>query len=175
MPEGISDAVARGWADSAANAVVLIGAGTTFIAGADINIFKTLRTRAIPRALRGVSCATEHGGCGEAARGGHPWARPGGGLEFAVACHYRVAVASAQVGQPGDARHHSWRGWHAEVAAAQSPRHGARTVRKESSSRRHAHSRKASSTRSCPATCSTTRWHLRWRVRRRARFEKHAT
>ena len=46
VPEGISDAVARAGADSAADAIVLIGAGTTFIAGADINIFKTLRTRA---------------------------------------------------------------------------------------------------------------------------------
>ena len=38
VPEGISDAVARAGADSAADAIVLIGAGTTFIAGADINI-----------------------------------------------------------------------------------------------------------------------------------------
>ena len=35
----------------------------------------------------------------------------GGGLEVAMACHYRVAVPQAQVGQPeGEARHHSrWR------------------------------------------------------------------
>ena len=46
VPEGISDAIARASADDAADAIVLIGDGTTFIAGADINVFKTLKTRA---------------------------------------------------------------------------------------------------------------------------------
>ena len=45
VPEGITDAVARAGEDPAADAIVLIGAGTTFIAGADINVFKTLNTR----------------------------------------------------------------------------------------------------------------------------------
>src|SRR2546423_9688266 len=43
--EGIDRAVARGAADPAAEAIVLIGAGTTFIAGADIKVFETLKTR----------------------------------------------------------------------------------------------------------------------------------
>ena len=43
--EAIDDAVARAGSDPAADAVVLTGAGATFIAGADINVFKTLKTR----------------------------------------------------------------------------------------------------------------------------------
>ena len=45
VPEAISEAVERACADPDADAIVLIGAGTTFIAGADINIFKQLKTR----------------------------------------------------------------------------------------------------------------------------------
>src|SRR6476659_9559465 len=45
VPEGISEAVERAGHDAAADAIVLIGAGTTFIAGADINIFSELKTR----------------------------------------------------------------------------------------------------------------------------------
>jgi len=42
----IDDAVKRGVADPAADAIVLIGAGTTFIAGADIKAFDLLKTPA---------------------------------------------------------------------------------------------------------------------------------
>src|SRR6185295_12788626 len=45
VPEGISEAVDRAGRDSTADAIVLVGAGTTFIAGADINIFSQLKTR----------------------------------------------------------------------------------------------------------------------------------
>src|SRR5262245_5165180 len=46
VPEGISEVVERAAHDAGADAIVMIGAGTTFIAGADINIFKLLKTRA---------------------------------------------------------------------------------------------------------------------------------
>lgn len=102
VPEGISEAVERAANDSAADAIVMIGAGSTFIAGADINIFKQLKTReqsierseAIHARLRTIEdvakplVAAIHG------------TALGGGLEFAMACHYRVAVPSAKVGQP---------------------------------------------------------------------------
>ena len=102
VPEGIDAAVIRAAADPAALAVVLIGAGTTFIAGADIRYFETVRTREVSlersrnihaRLVRIESCpkplvAAIHG------------TALGGGLEFAMACHYRVAVPSAKVGQP---------------------------------------------------------------------------
>ena len=43
--EGIEENVARANDDPDVVAIVLIGAGTTFIAGADIKIFATLKTR----------------------------------------------------------------------------------------------------------------------------------
>jgi 3-hydroxyacyl-CoA dehydrogenase len=102
VPEGISEAVERACGDSAADAMVLIGAGTTFIAGADINIFKQLKTReqsiersqAVHARLKQLEDADKPL---VAAIHGHAL---GGGLEFAMACHYRVAVATANVGQP---------------------------------------------------------------------------
>ncbi|MGH9660689.1 MAG: enoyl-CoA hydratase/isomerase family protein [Bryobacteraceae bacterium] len=45
VPEGIEEAVARAGADPAVKGVVLIGAGTTFIAGADIRYFGTIPSR----------------------------------------------------------------------------------------------------------------------------------
>ena len=129
VPEGISDAVARAGADSAANAVVLIGAGTTFIAGADINIFKTLRTRAESLG-RSAAFHTRLKDMEDVAKPlvaaihGHAWAAAWNSpWPVTTALPSRVRRSAS----PGDARHHSWRGWHAEVAAAQSPRHGART------------------------------------------------
>src|ERR687898_1145970 len=43
--EAIDAAVARAGKDESVDAAVLIGAGTTFIAGADIKVFDTLKTR----------------------------------------------------------------------------------------------------------------------------------
>ncbi len=43
--EGLDQAVARAGADPGVDAIILIGAGTTFIAGADIRIFDLLKTR----------------------------------------------------------------------------------------------------------------------------------
>jgi 3-hydroxyacyl-CoA dehydrogenase len=102
VPEGISDAVDRAGRDPSADAIVMIGAGTTFIAGADINIFKQLKTRAQSiersRVVHDRLKTIENVGKPlVAAIHGHAL---GGGLEFAMACHYRVAMASAKVGQP---------------------------------------------------------------------------
>jgi 3-hydroxyacyl-CoA dehydrogenase len=100
--EAIEDAVARGLADPEVDALVLIGAGTTFVAGADINVFKTIQSReqslersqgthARLKRLEDSSkplVAAIHGNA------------LGGGLELAMSCHYRVAAADAKVGQP---------------------------------------------------------------------------
>ena len=100
VPEGIAAAVDEAAADDAVRAIVLIGDGRTFIAGADIREFAKVRS-----------------GEKERGEGLHPLLfkledspKPviaaihgtafGGGLEVAMACHYRVAIASAQVGQP---------------------------------------------------------------------------
>jgi 3-hydroxyacyl-CoA dehydrogenase len=102
VPEGISDAIARAAGDQDADAIVLIGAGTTFIAGADINIFRTLRTRAqsIERSEAVHARLLQIEDVEKplvAAIHGHAL---GGGLEFAMACHYRVAAPTARLGQP---------------------------------------------------------------------------
>ncbi len=98
----IDEAVKRGVADPNAEALVLIGAGTTFIAGADIKAFELLKTPADSMArsegthalLKRVEDCTKplvaalHGNA------------LGGGLEVAQACHFRVATKDAKIGQP---------------------------------------------------------------------------
>ena len=100
--EGIDEAVARGADDGGVDALVLVGAASTFIAGADIRIFGALKTReqALSRSegtharLRRIEdsvkpvVAAIHGNA------------LGGGLEVAMSCHYRVMAADAKVGQP---------------------------------------------------------------------------
>jgi 3-hydroxyacyl-CoA dehydrogenase len=100
--ERIDEAVQRAVADPAADAIVLIGAGTTFIAGADIKVFDTLKTRA--------DSFARSAGTHALLRRMEDAAKPlvaaihgnalGGGLEVAQACHFRVATKDARVGQP---------------------------------------------------------------------------
>jgi 3-hydroxyacyl-CoA dehydrogenase len=100
--EQIDAAIARAAADKAAGAIVLIGAGTTFIAGADIKMFDLLKTRA--DSLR--RSASTHSMLRRLEDAGKPLVAAihgnalGGGMEVAMACHFRVATADAKVGQP---------------------------------------------------------------------------
>jgi 3-hydroxyacyl-CoA dehydrogenase len=96
VSEGIIDALNRGNADPEIRAMVLIGAGRSFIAGADIRGFGTGRKRAVlgsrtydvlDRSEKPVVAAI------------HGFAL-GGGLENALGCHYRIAVPGAKVGLP---------------------------------------------------------------------------
>jgi len=98
----IDEAVKRGIADPAARAIVLIGAGTTFIAGADIKAFDFLKTPADAMARSEGTHALlkrmeDAGKPLVAAIHGNAL---GGGLEVAQACHFRVATKDARVGQP---------------------------------------------------------------------------
>jgi 3-hydroxyacyl-CoA dehydrogenase len=99
VPEGISEALDQIAQDASVKAAVLIGAGRTFVAGADIKEFGKM-TSGKPRGagllplLLKIEDSTKpvivaiHG------------TALGGGLELAMAGHYRVAIAGAQVGQP---------------------------------------------------------------------------
>jgi 3-hydroxyacyl-CoA dehydrogenase len=100
VPEGIAAAIEQIEKDDAVRAVVLIGGGRTFIAGSDIKEFgkvtsgKSTRGDGLkPLLLRIEDCRKPvvmaiHG------------TAFGGGLELAMAGHYRVAAPGAQVGQP---------------------------------------------------------------------------
>jgi 3-hydroxyacyl-CoA dehydrogenase len=96
VPEGIVENVERGNADPAIRAMVLIGAGRSFIAGADIRQFGTNRPPPVPgRRPHQILDASAK----PVVAAIHGYAL-GGGLEIALASHYRIAVPSAKVGLP---------------------------------------------------------------------------
>jgi 3-hydroxyacyl-CoA dehydrogenase len=92
--EGIIDAVERGNADPNVSAMVLIGAGRSFIAGADIRQFGKPRAQPARRSTDVLDVSAK-----PVVAAIHGYAL-GGGLEHALSCNYRVAVPSAKVGLP---------------------------------------------------------------------------
>lgn len=92
---GIKGGIEAAVADDSVNAIVLACAGRTFIAGADITEFgKPPQEPGLNDVIATMESSTKpvvaaiHG------------TALGGGLETALGCHYRVAVASAKVGLP---------------------------------------------------------------------------
>src|SRR6202046_3886231 len=96
VSDGIVECINKANADGSIKAMVLMGDGRSFIAGADIRGFDQNRKRAPigerPDDIRDRSpkpiVAAIHGFA------------LGGGLENAMGCHYRIAVPSAKVGLP---------------------------------------------------------------------------
>ncbi|MBI1847180.1 MAG: enoyl-CoA hydratase/isomerase family protein [Candidatus Rokubacteria bacterium] len=93
--KGLLESVIRGASDAAVTAMVILGGGRTFIAGADIREFgKPPAPPGLHEVLDAIEASPKpvvaaiHG------------TALGGGLEVTLACHYRVAVPSAQVGLP---------------------------------------------------------------------------
>ena len=96
VPEGLKAGLDAAAADDSVKAVVIIGGGRTFVAGADIKGFGLPREQAPD--LRGTvakldafekpTVAAIHG------------TALGGGLELALGCTYRVATKDAQLGLP---------------------------------------------------------------------------
>jgi len=100
VPEGILASVEAAQKDPAIKAIVLIGGGRTFIAGADIKEFGKMTSGKKDRGvgLNPILAILEN--CTKPIVCAIHGTAFGGGLETAMACHYRVAVASALVGQP---------------------------------------------------------------------------
>jgi 3-hydroxyacyl-CoA dehydrogenase len=91
----LAEAVAETDANDAVKAVVLIAAGRTFMAGADISEFgKPLAEPGLPDVVLMIEGAQK------------PWVAAihgtalGGGLEVALGCHYRVVDTKAKMGVP---------------------------------------------------------------------------
>jgi len=93
--DGLLEGVTRANGDQSVKAILVLCKGSTFIAGADIREFGKPPTGAslaeIHNALEGASKPTIAAIHGTAL---------GGGLETALACHFRVAVRSARFGLP---------------------------------------------------------------------------
>jgi len=93
--QGLLDAVVQADADAAVTAIVILGAGRSFPAGADIKEFgQPMQDPHLPDVIDRIeSCskpvvAALHG------------TALGGGFEIALGSHYRIAVPSARVGLP---------------------------------------------------------------------------
>jgi len=100
VPEGILAALEVAENDAAVRAIVVIGGGRTFIAGADI---KELEEAARNPASGGPDLhplLTRIEDCAKPVIMAIHGTALGGGLEIAMAGHYRVAVADASLGTP---------------------------------------------------------------------------
>ncbi|HZA49349.1 MAG TPA: 3-hydroxyacyl-CoA dehydrogenase NAD-binding domain-containing protein, partial [Myxococcaceae bacterium] len=94
---GILAGIDRAEADPAVRALVLIGAGKGFSGGADIREFNTPKASAEPTLLTLLQAIEASSKPVIAAIHGMAM---GGGLELALACHFRVAIAGAQIALP---------------------------------------------------------------------------
>ncbi|MCP4315332.1 MAG: 3-hydroxyacyl-CoA dehydrogenase [Hyphomicrobiales bacterium] len=93
--DGLMKAAQTFATDSSVEVAVLVGKGRTFIAGADIKEFgKPMQEPGLPDVVNYIESLDKPVVCAI-----HGTAL-GGGLETALSCHYRTAVASARVGLP---------------------------------------------------------------------------
>jgi 3-hydroxyacyl-CoA dehydrogenase/enoyl-CoA hydratase/carnithine racemase len=102
MGQDFREAITEAFSDDAVKAIIVTGTGKNFIAGADITRLQTIKNRnevfemafSAAQFLNSIEVAPKpviaaiNGNC------------LGGGLETAMACHYRVAAQGANLGQP---------------------------------------------------------------------------
>ena len=99
VPEGISETLDQIAQDDSITAAVLIGGGRTFVAGADIKEFGKM-TSGKPRGAGLLPLLLKIEDSSKPVVMAIHGTAFGGGLELAMAGHYRVALSTAQVGQP---------------------------------------------------------------------------
>jgi 3-hydroxyacyl-CoA dehydrogenase len=93
--QGLVDAIAEAEADDSVHAVVIACEGQTFFAGADITEFgKPPQNPWLPQVVDTIE------NCSKPVVAAIHGTALGGGLEVALACHYRVADKSAKLGTP---------------------------------------------------------------------------
>lgn len=94
---GVFDALARAASSSPVKAVALLGSGKVFCGGADIRQFNTPAAKAYPM-LRDVNRKIEN--CAKPVVACIHGVALGGGLELALACHFRIVEKTAKLGLP---------------------------------------------------------------------------
>lgn len=93
--EGLVTAIEAAEADSESQAIVIICAGRTFIAGADIKEFgKPALEPFLPDVVARIEA------CEKPVIAAIHGTALGGGFEVALGCHYRIALSSAAIGLP---------------------------------------------------------------------------
>ena len=100
VPEGIGEAIDQINQDSSVKAAVVIGGGKTFIAGADIKEFGKMTSGKNTRGAGLLPLLLKIEDSNKPVVMAIHGTAFGGGLEVAMAGHYRVASPGAQVGQP---------------------------------------------------------------------------
>ena len=100
VPEGISQAIKEIIQDESVKAAVLIGAGRTFVAGADIKEFGKITSGKKDRGAGLLPLLRQIEDCPKPVVMAIHGMAFGGGLELAMSGHYRVGAPGAQVGQP---------------------------------------------------------------------------
>ena len=92
---GLQEAIEAADADGTAKAILIVGEGSNFVAGADIREFgKEPQPPFLPDVCNRIEA------CGKPVVASIRGAALGGGLEIALAAHYRVALPDAKLGLP---------------------------------------------------------------------------